>query len=70
MEDFFSYLGMMLNLVAWMLKNLDLCLGGLSLLALFADPGMDTASKIPLILMAVIGLGIRVVRGYLKWRNA
>lgn len=67
MEEFFYYLGLMLNMTAWMIKNYDITLGGMALIVLLLNSGSDIP-KIPFILMAIIGFGIRAVR--IRLRNS
>lgn len=67
--EFFEYLNIVLTMTAWMLKNLDLTMGGLALLALLTNV-VTGAERVPMIIMAVIGLGIRAARIIYKKLNA
>lgn len=67
--EFFEYLNIVLTMTAWMLKNLDLTMGGLALLVLLTN-SVTGAERVPMIIMAVIGLGIRAARIIYKKLNA
>ena len=67
--EFFEYLNIVLTMTAWMLQNLDLTMGGLALLVLLTN-GVTGAERVPMIIMAVIGLGIRAARIIYKKLNA
>lgn len=66
--EFFETLNFVINFAVWGIKNLDLLLGGFSLLAVFLNSGAGI-SNLPLILMAIVGLGIRIARIVLKKMN-